>query len=57
MIKVKSRPNESVDALLRRFKKMCEREGLIKDIKRRKYYEKPSESRRRRARMAQRRRT
>ena len=29
--------------MLRRFKKMCEKEGLTKDIKRVAYYEKPSE--------------
>jgi small subunit ribosomal protein S21 len=29
---------------------MCEKEGLTKDIKRRSYYEKPSERRRRRVR-------
>ncbi len=50
MIKVKARGNESVDQMLRRFKKMCEKEGLTKDIKRNAYYEKPSERKRRRAR-------
>jgi small subunit ribosomal protein S21 len=50
MIKVKSRGNETAEAMLRRFKKMCEKEGLTKDIKRIAYYEKPSEKRRRRQR-------
>lgn len=50
MIKVKARGNESVQQMLRRFKKMCEKEGLTKDIKRTSYYEKPSERRRRRLR-------
>ena len=50
MIKVKARGNESVEQMLRRFKKMCEKEGLTKDIKRNSYYEKPSERRRRRQR-------
>jgi len=36
--------------MMKRFKKMCEKEGLIKDIKRQSYYEKPSEKRRRRIR-------
>src|SRR4051812_29357812 len=53
MIKVKSRGNETVDQMLRRFKKLCEKEGLIKDMKRVSYYEKPSEKRRRRLRKAQ----
>jgi len=50
MIKVKARGNESVDQMMRRFKKMCMKEGLTKDIKRNSYYEKPSERRRRRMR-------
>ena len=50
MIRVKARGNESVEQMLRRFKKMCEKEGLTKDIKRTSYYEKPSERRRRRMR-------
>ncbi|MHC4141953.1 MAG: 30S ribosomal protein S21 [Planctomycetota bacterium] len=33
--------------MLRRFKKLCEKEGLTKEIKRRQYFEKPSERRRR----------
>ena len=54
MVKVKARGNESVEQMLRRFKKMCEKEGLTKAIKRHSYYEKPSERRRRQARKAQR---
>lgn len=50
MIKVKARGSESVEQMLKRFKKMCEKEGLTKDIKRNSYYEKPSERRRRRQR-------
>ena len=50
MIKVKARGNESAEQMLRRFKKMCEKEGLVKDIKRNSYYEKPSERKRRRQR-------
>ena len=50
MIKVKSRGNETAEQMIRRFKKVCEKEGLTKDIKRVAYYETPSEKRRRRAR-------
>lgn len=50
MIKIKAKGNESVQAMMKRFKKMCEKEGLTKDIKRNSYYEKPSERRRRRLR-------
>jgi len=55
MIKVKARGNESVEQMIKRFKKMCEKEGLTRDIKRNSYYEKPSERRRRRARKSQKR--
>ncbi len=51
-IKIKSRSNESIDQMLRRFKKLCEKEGLTKQIKRNSYYEKPSERRRRQQRKA-----
>lgn len=50
MIRVKVRSNESVEQMVRRFKKLCEKEGLTRDIKRNSYYEKPSERRRRKVR-------
>ncbi|MBN2448125.1 MAG: 30S ribosomal protein S21 [Phycisphaerae bacterium] len=50
MIRVKIRGNESVEQMVRRFKKLCEKEGLTREIKRTSYYEKPSERRRRRQR-------
>ena len=54
MIKIRARGGESVQQMMKRFKKMCEKEGLIKDIKRQSYYEKPSEKRRRRVRKSSR---
>ncbi|MCX7702584.1 MAG: 30S ribosomal protein S21 [Planctomycetota bacterium] len=55
MIKVKARGEEALDHLLRRFKKLCEKEGLTKDVKRAAHYEKPSEERRRRIRQVRKR--
>ncbi|MCA9251768.1 MAG: 30S ribosomal protein S21 [Phycisphaerales bacterium] len=55
VIKVKPRGNESVQQLLRRFKRLCQREGLTRDIKRTSYYEKPSERKRRQSRKSARR--
>ncbi len=49
-IRIKARGGESSEQMLRRFKKMCEKEGLTKDLKKRAFYEKPSERRRRAAR-------
>ena len=46
-IRIKARGGESAEQMMRRFKKMCEKEGLTKDLKRRAYFEKPSERRRR----------
>lgn len=46
-IRIKARGGESADQMMRRFKKLCEKEGLTKDIKRKEYYEKPSERKRR----------
>jgi small subunit ribosomal protein S21 len=54
MIKVKSRVGESVQQMVKRFKKMCEKEGVIRDMKRMAYYEKPSEKKRRKTRKSQR---
>jgi small subunit ribosomal protein S21 len=54
VLKVKMRSGESVQQMIRRFKKLCEKEGLIRDMKRTAYYEKPSERERRRMRKAQR---
>jgi len=54
MLKVKSRAGESVQQMMRRFKKLCEKEGLIRDMKRTAYYEKPSERNRRQKRKAER---
>jgi small subunit ribosomal protein S21 len=55
-IRIKARGGESADQMMRRFKKLCEKEGLTKDIKRKEYYEKPSERARRAARKSQTRR-
>lgn len=46
-IRIKSRGNESAEQMMRRFKKLCEKEGLVKDVKKKEYYEKPSDRRNR----------
>src|SRR5205085_11816500 len=38
---------EPIGLALRRFKKLLERSGIIKELRKRKYYEKPCEARRR----------
>ncbi len=42
MVFVKIRENESIEEALRRFKRECERNGVLKEIKRREHYLPPS---------------
>lgn len=44
---VRVRDNESFEAALRRFKRKCEKSGILSEVKRRRFYEKPSETRKR----------
>ncbi|NLV45114.1 MAG: 30S ribosomal protein S21 [Candidatus Hydrogenedentes bacterium] len=48
MTKVRVKADEPFEKALRRFKKKCNKEGLMQRLKEVKYYEKPSEQRRRR---------
>jgi small subunit ribosomal protein S21 len=42
MIKIKSRGGEPAEVLIKRFKKACEKEGLVRDMKKHAFFEKPS---------------
>jgi small subunit ribosomal protein S21 len=44
---VKIRDNEHFDAALRRFKRACEKAGILSELRRREYYEKPTQERKR----------
>jgi len=46
---VEVRKDEPFESALRRFKKKIEQEGILREIRDRKYYEKPSEKKRKRA--------
>jgi small subunit ribosomal protein S21 len=47
MVFVKVRDGESIEEALRRFKRECERNGVMQEIRRREYYEPPSVKRKR----------
>ncbi len=47
MVKLTLRDNESAQEAVRRFRKLVERSGIKKEMRRKEYYEKPSETRRR----------
>jgi len=49
MPSVKVRDNEPFDVALRRFKRSCEKAGILAEIRRREYYEKPTSMRKRKA--------
>jgi len=53
--KVILRSNESVEKALRRLKKKIDKEGIMKQVKKHRHYEKPSQKRRRKAQEARRR--
>ena len=46
MIEINVRDNESLEKALRRFKKKWERSGVLKDVKRKSFYENPSVTKR-----------
>lgn len=46
-LRMRVHDREPIGAALRRFKKLLERSGLIKELRKRKHYEKPCEVRRR----------
>ena len=46
-VRVKS--SESFEAALRRFKKQCEKEGILSEVRKRAHYEKPSVKKKRKA--------
>lgn len=39
---VKVRENESIENALRKFKRQCEKEGILSDVRKKEHYEKPS---------------
>ena len=44
--------NESLDRALRRFKRKCEKSGILTELKKRQHFEKPSVKRKRKAMQA-----
>ncbi len=46
---VKLKENEPFDIALRRFKRSCEKAGVLSEIRRREHYEKPTTVRKRKA--------
>ncbi len=47
MAKVEIRKDESIDKALKKFKSKIRKEGILEEMKRREFYEKPSQKKRR----------
>ena len=52
---VKIREGESFEQALRRFKKQCEKAGIIAELRKREHYEKPSEKKKKKMAQARKR--
>ena len=49
MPEVKVKGNEPFEHALRKFKKQCERDGILSDVRQREYYDKPSVKRKKKS--------
>ena len=47
MPQVKLKVGEPVDVAIRRFKRSCEKAGVLADVRKREFYEKPTQERKR----------
>lgn len=45
-------PNENIESALKRFRRGCQRAGILSEVRRRAYYEKPSDVKRRKIQRA-----
>jgi len=46
---IRVKENEPIDSAIRRFKKQCEKAGILKELRKREHYEKPSVRRKKKA--------
>lgn len=49
MTGVRIRENESIESAIRRFKKQCEKAGILAELRKREHYDKPSVKRKKKA--------
>ena len=49
MLAVKIGENENFEGALRRFKRLCEKSGILSEVRKREHYEKPSIKKKRKA--------
>lgn len=56
-MEVKIRENESLDSALKRFRRNCQRAGLMAELRKREHYDKPSVKRKKKSLAARRRKS
>lgn len=56
MIIVKAQPGDTTDALIRKFSKKVLQEGILQELKKREFYQKPAEVRKEKAKLLKNRR-
>ena len=55
MSEIKVQKGESLDSALRRFKRSCQKAGVLSEVRKREHYEKPSVKRKKKAEAARKR--
>ncbi len=55
MVSIIVKEGEPYESFIRRFRRACEQAGILREVKRREFYEKPSERRKRKLAEARRR--
>ncbi|MHB0886253.1 MAG: 30S ribosomal protein S21 [Bacillota bacterium] len=56
MVEVKIGKNETLESALRRFKRQCQKSGVLAEARRREHYDKPSVKRKKKSEAARKRR-
>ena len=52
MSEIKVGKNETLESALRRFKRSCQKAGVLSEVRKREHYEKPSEKRKKKSEAA-----
>ena len=55
MAEIRVKENESIDSALRRFKRSCQKSGVLMELRKREHYEKPSVKRKKKSEAARKR--
>ena len=55
MAEIRVKENESLDSAIRRFKRQCQRSGVLTEVKKREQYDKPSVKRKKKSEAARKR--